>query len=394
MGLVLIYGDKHETIPIVQDVTNFEYEMTSTIKRLIADKLPKVGFLGNFNTPDLGQAMRNATTALARHYEVVPVNTLSGNEQIPDDIDVLCIVQPRTALDEWTKFCIDQYIMRGGKVGWFMNKVDADASSSTATGVKLDLDDLTRRYGFTVADNLVTDMNASMINVQSQQGFFVVRNLVRYPAFPEIRRFNPDNQIVKDLQTLALFFPSSIDTLRPATGNVTFEPLMFSSDKSKVQRGTFDINPMNRAEPTAFIDPPQLLGVAIEGTFGSYFEGKQVPRPADSSAAVPSLTIATASPESRMVVIGEGNFMQDQYMQGGGSNMILFLNAVDWLAQDSDLSTIRSREAAIRPLDPDISDQTRQTVKVANLLGPPLIILLFGAYRWSARRNRRKGVSL
>ncbi|MBU1919864.1 GldG family protein, partial [bacterium] len=69
MGLVLIYGDKHETIPIIQNVDNFEYEMTSTIKRLTAEKLPKIGFLGNFNTPDLGQEMRNATTALSRFYE-------------------------------------------------------------------------------------------------------------------------------------------------------------------------------------------------------------------------------------------------------------------------------------------------------------------------------------
>ncbi|MBU1637634.1 hypothetical protein KKC97_08225, partial [bacterium] len=167
-----------------------------------------------------------------------------------------------------------------------------------------------------------------------------------------------------------------------------------SSDKSKVQRNSYDINPMNRADASVFIDPPQMLGVSIEGTFGSFFEGKSVPAPADSNAMAPSINILTSSPETRMVVFGEGNFVQDQYMQGGSSNLILFLNSIDWLSQDSDLLTIRSREAAIRPLDPDISDQTKQTVKLANLLGPPVLILLFGAYRWSARRNRRKGVTL
>ena len=394
MGLVLIYGDKHETIPIIQNVANFEYEMTSTIKRLIAEKLPKIGFLGNFNTPDLGQDMRNVTTALSRHYEVVPVNTHAGNELIDDDIDVLCIVQPESALDEWTKFCIDQFIMRGGKVGWFMNKVNADASAGTATGNHLDIDDMTRKYGFTVANDLVTDAHASMINVQQQQGFFMVRNLVRYPAFPEIRDFNPESQIVKDLQAAAMFFPSSVDTLTPAGGNVTFKPLMHSSDKSKVQRNSYDINPMNRADAASFIDPPQMLAVSIEGTFGSYFEGKPVPAPFDSMATAPAVDILTASPETRMVVFGDGNFVQDQYLQGGSTNLILFLNSVDWLSQDSDLLAIRSREAAIRPLDPDITDQTKFNVKLANLIGPPILILLFGVYRWSARRNRRKGVSL
>jgi gliding-associated putative ABC transporter substrate-binding component GldG len=394
MGLVLIYGDKHETIPIVQDVTNFEYEMTTTIKRLVAEKLPKVGFLGNFNTPDLGQEMRNATTALSRHYEVVPVNTHIGNELIAHDIDVLCIVQPKDTLDEWTKFCIDQYIMNGGKVGWFINKVSADASAGAASGIRLGVDDLTRRYGFRVNDNLVTDMQASMINVQTQQGFFMVRNLVRYPAFPEIRHFDTENIIVKDLQAVSLFFPSSVDTMTPAAGSVSFTPLMYTSDKTAIQRGNFDINPMNRPTEEGFTQGPQILAAAMVGTFASFYEGKAAPMPFDSTAGLPGMQIMTLSPQTRMVVFGEGNFVQDQYIQGGGPGMIMFLNAVDWLAQDSDLATIRSREAAIRPLDPDISDQTRQTVKLANLLGPPLLLLLLGVFRWTARRNRRKGVTL
>ncbi len=74
--------------------------------------------------------------------------------------------------------------------------------------------------------------------------------------------------------------------------------------------------------------------------------------------------------------------------------MILFLNAVDWLGQDDDLIAIRSREAAIRPLKPDISDATKQTVRYANWFGPPMLVLLLGAFRWTAKRNRHKGVSV
>jgi ABC-type uncharacterized transport system involved in gliding motility auxiliary subunit len=94
-----------------------------------------------------------------------------------------------------------------------------------------------------------------------------------------------------------------------------------------------------------------------------------------------------------MVVVGDGNFIQGQFAQGG-SGGILFLNAVDWLSQDNDLMSIRSREAAIRPLKPDISDTTKQTVKYANMLVPPALVLLLGVFRWTAKRNRRKGVSL
>ena len=99
------------------------------------------------------------------------------------------------------------------------------------------------------------------------------------------------------------------------------------------------------------------------------------------------------SPPTRQVVIGDGNFVQGQFAQGG-PGMILFLNAIDWLGQDDDLIAIRSREAAIRPLKPDISDATKQTVRYANWFGPPILVLLLGAFRWTAKRNRRKGVAV
>lgn len=390
MGLVLIFGDKHETIPLIQNVDNFEYEMTSTIKRLVSDKLPKVGFLGGFGTPDLGQDMRNITSELSKRYQVVPVSTLSGNELIDKSLDVLCIIQPKEKLDDWTRFCIDQYIMSGGKVGWFINKVKADVQSSTASGLQLGIDDQTRRYGFTIGNNIVTDLQASMINVQQNQGFFTITNMVRYPCFPEVSKFNNDQPIVKDFRSINLFYPSSIDTLTPMGGKVTISPLFFSSDKTKIQQGRFDINPMTRATMEEFNGGSKLLGATFSGTFASAFEGKPVPHPTDSTASIPSLQVLTSSPETRMVVIGDGNFVQGQYAQGG-PNQVLFLNTIDWLSQDSDLITIRSREAAIRPLKPNISDSTKQTVKYANIMGPPILVLLVGLYRWSAKRNRRKG---
>jgi gliding-associated putative ABC transporter substrate-binding component GldG len=393
MGLVLIYGDKHETLPLIQNVDNFEYEMTSAIKRLVAEKLPRVGFLGGFATPDLGQDMRNITSELAKHYQVTPINLNAGSELIDKTLDVLCIVQPKEKLDDWTRFCIDQYIMEGGKVGWFINKVKADVQTSQASIIQLGIDEQTRRYGFTVANNLVTDLQASMINVQQNQGFFTITNMVRYPCFPEVTKFNNNQPIVKDFRSLNMFFPSSVDTLTPASGKVAISPLFFSSDKTKIQQGRFDINPMTRATMEEFTGGSKILGATFVGTFASAFEGKPVPHPTDSTASIPSVQVLTMSPETRMVVVGDGNFVQGQYAQGG-PNQVLFLNAVDWLSQDSDMITIRSREAAVRPLKPDISDGTKQTVKYANIVGPPILVLLLGLFRWTAKRNRRKGVIL
>jgi gliding-associated putative ABC transporter substrate-binding component GldG len=394
MGLVLIYGDKHETIPLVQDVQNFEYEMTSAIKRLVSPKLPKVGFLGGFDTPDMNQDLRMITQALSKHYEITPVNLQSGNNMIDPDIDVLLVIQPKAALDSWTKFCIDQFVMRGGKVGWFINKVKADVQTSQASPLQLGFDDLTRPYGFQVANNLVSDLNASMINVQQQQGQFMMTNVVRYPCFPHLTDMNRTNPMVKDLQELSLFYPSSVDTIPPSTGKISYIPLFQTSEYTKIQQGRYDINPMTQPRREDYAGGRKLLGLAVLGSFGSAWTGKPVPHPTDSTAMTPSTDIRTESPQTRMVVIGDGNFVQGQFAQSGGPNQILFLNAVDWLAQDNDLISIRSREAAIRPLKENISDGTKQTVKYVDMLLPPLLVLLLGLFRWTAKRSRQRGVAL
>ena len=155
--------------------------------------------------------------------------------------------------------------MHGGKVGWFLNKVKADVQTSAGRGrCSLNIDDLTRNYGFTVGNNLVTDAQAAAVNVQQQQGQMMMITQVQYPAFPRITDINRKLTMVKDLQELTLFYPSSIDTMPVARGSVSFVPLFSSSEYTKVQSGgRYDIQPpQGRPRREEFTGGKKLLGVA------------------------------------------------------------------------------------------------------------------------------------
>ncbi len=386
MGLVLIYQDKHETIPLVQDISNLEYDLTSTIKRLTADKIRKVGVLTGFGTPDYQQELRQMTALMEKNYEVVPVS-ISGNELIDPDIETLLIIGPKEAFDDWAKFVIDQYIMHGGKVAWLINKVKARLQESQALPNNLQLDDLMRHYGFVVSNNLVTDAQCGVVNIQQRQAFFTISNMVQYPPFPEVANFNKRSPIVKDLESMMLFFPSSIDTLTPSNKGIDCTPLFYSSKKTHVQQGRYEINPLSPMLKEGFNEGERLLAAAYSGSFESFFHGKPVPRPTDSMAVPPPVRTVEQSPQTRMVIVGDGNFAQDGYA-GNPANRVFFMNLVDWLTQDSDLMQIRGREAAIRPLR-EVSDATKQTVKIANIIGPPVLVILVGVGRWIFRRQRK-----
>ena len=71
MGLVFLYGDKQEKLPVVQNVANLEYEISSAIKKLTSKELKKVGFLTGHGEPELSALSRLSST-LKNNMKSVP----------------------------------------------------------------------------------------------------------------------------------------------------------------------------------------------------------------------------------------------------------------------------------------------------------------------------------
>jgi hypothetical protein len=39
----------------------------------------------------------------------------------------------------------------------------------------------------------------------------------------------------------------------------------------------------------------------------------------------------------------------------------------------------------------EVSDGTRQATKYANVFGPPILVVIFGLWRWQSRRRHKQG---
>ena len=92
---------------------------------------------------------------------------------------------------------------------------------------------------------------------------------------------------------------------------------------------------------------------------------------------------AEKSPDTRIVVVGDGDFMKDDFA-GSRSNLTFFINIIDYLADDAGLITIRSKNIAQPPLD-QISDGTKKLLKYGDLILPPLLVIGYGLLRWRRR---------
>ncbi|MFN0158288.1 MAG: hypothetical protein ACKVRP_09490, partial [Bacteroidota bacterium] len=96
--------------------------------------------------------------------------------------------------------------------------------------------------------------------------------------------------------------------------------------------------------------------------------------------------------ETRIILIGDGDFALDQYL-GNRDNLTIFANIMDYMVDDAGLITIRSKEVTSPPLD-QLSDGTKKLVKYGNLALPPVLVLLFGLFRWRMRKARKKAMEL
>jgi ABC-2 type transport system permease protein len=131
------------------------------------------------------------------------------------------------------------------------------------------------------------------------------------------------------------------------------------------------------------------LAVIVEGSFHSAFAGKPVPADTAAGSLPPSGTPLSMSPATRIVVVGDGDFLRDQY--GNRENLTFFANMVDYLVDDAGLITIRTKELATPPLD-QVSDGTKKAVKYANLIVPPALVLGYGLFRWRMRKARKRAL--
>lgn len=366
MGLAVEYGGEREVLPLIQDLSTLEYDITSAIRRLTRETTPAVGFLGGHGEAGLS-AMPTFVEELRRNYDVQSITVADGElSSIPD---VLLIVSPADTFATADLRAIDRYVVGGGRLGLMVNAVNADLQTGQAAPLDVGLSELLGAYGVRVGSDLVMDRRSSPITVQRRAGLFNIAQQVEYPFLPEATRFDPDNMMVNRLQVLRFFFASTVDSTAALPEALEYTPLVFSSDESQTQEGFFMIQPQFAAQLASqeLTGGPYALAAAVTGRFPSAFgEG-------------------AATDVSRLVLVGDGDVLNEEFTGRVPENIQFGLNMVDWLAQDDALLSIRAKSVEPRRLH-EVSGGTRGWVKYLNMFGPVVLVLGIAAIRWRRRR--------
>jgi len=389
-GLVLLYGDKQQVIPFIENIQNLEYDLTLSMKKLTTTSIPFIGFTMGNSEPDMAEGLTAAYQLLQEEYRVQFMD-LDNLRNIPQQLDALFVVAPKERLSAWELYLIDQFIMRGGKVCFLFNPFDVDISQAMVAPLDNGLNDLLNNYGIGVQENLVIDMQCNVIPIMRDMGTFKVQSIAQYPYFVNISSFNEDIPIVKDINSISMLFVSPIDTTFPLSAETERQILFTSSEMSGLRSIPVDISPEKKYAQTDFTLANIPLGAVLSGKFKSYYAGlERIPEYSgpDTLSNTPFPVRADSTMDSRIIVIGNGSFITDDFRRSN-AGFVLLMNIADWLTQDKGMISIRSRNVAPRTLEP-LSDGTKQFVKYLNMLAMPFIVIIFGLIRWQYKRSLKK----
>ncbi len=374
MGLVLEYRAQRQIIPVIEDLSNFEYDVASRIDRMINTRKKTVAVAQGNGEPSF-EDFQKAQLALSDRYNLLPVDL---RKPMPDSVSALILIQPTTAFSDSQVYNLDQFMMIRGRAAFLMSMVNATMQSQYAADLNLNLSKVFRSYGFDIRKDLVRDAQCASVSVMQREAGLTFQTEIPHPYIPIVNNLDKSFSVTQNLHQVILPFVSDIDTTFAHDLHLSVTPFAVSSQRSGTMTGFYDLDPNTQFTSAMFEEHNNLLGVAING------EIKTAIPDSDKSVSASRKTEGS----ERIIVIGNGNFVRDMFLSNP-ENLSLFLNIVDYLADDLGLISIRSKSFLPGPLKP-VSDINRATTKDIIVGLPPLIILGIGLIYWRRTIIRRK----
>lgn len=419
-GAIITYQEKETPINLLvnnpglsaevnlnNSIQSLEYEFIDAIRKITAKQRKKIAFiegqgeLDEFYTGDI-------TRSLNEYYEIDRV-TIKEYINILDPYDAVIIAGPTEEYTEKSKFIVDQYIMNGGKVLWFVESVKISMDSLSTGGATfalmndINLSDQLFKYGVRVNPNVIQDVQCAVIPVNTAitgtQPKFAPAPWLYFPLLVA-----PDNNpITKNLNMIKSEFPGVIDTVGN-NSDVKKKIILSSSHNSRVLNVPLLVSltqVSEKLDPLTFNQPNNPIAVILEGQFESVFKNRMI----NEYIVGQEFSFKEKSKFTRMIVVSDADIIKndvrqradgvfitplgyDRYTKQTYGNKEFVMNAVHYLVDESGILDIRSREFKLRLLDKSKIQEEKTKWQIINTVLPIVFILIFAVLLAYIRKRK------
>lgn len=392
-------------------INNLEYMLVSSLRRATADSRKRIAFLQGHGELEFKETQR--VRAMISPYFAVTDVTLNDSIEALDNVDGLIIARPQRKFSDKDLYIIDQFVMRGGRLMCFLDKLELNEDSLKRNGqthtvrYDLGLDNMLFDYGLKLQDNYVLDTKcAYKIAPYAESG--------RIQWFYHVLGTPTSHPMSKNVENVSLPYTSEVQFVNNKKG-VALTPVLTSSTNSTttglapmvnmMMPLNYGENPQLAANPNSAYNKKCLAGLA-EGNFESYFKNRIVGAFANNPDAG---FLQKSSKEGKVLLIGNGRWIANKYdsmpnPRGGYQyrpsqkyndlqldedmirmrmshffgNQEFFQNIADYMLGENSVLDIRSRQIDMHPMDKDKVSRDATFYKIINILLPIGIILVLG----------------
>ena len=330
-GLIVRRGTRTQQVR-----TPDEQDITSALLKISRDTSKTVYFLSGHNEPspvEYGGSNYGQVGALLQdnNYQIETLN-LAITGTVPSDAGIVVVAGLKTPLLREEQERLRAYLQGGGKA---LILVDP--------GQETGINEVLSPWQVRIENLLVVDLQ---------------RSLSGDPITPLIDRYQ-FSQITKDLPMIALPLACPIVYTGDDETGVPFIPLAMTSEKSWAD------TTMEQGQDLGYDQDTDIAGpLTLMATIESQVEGSEE--------------------KTRLVLVGDSDFLVDDVLSQIPNGQFFFLNAVNWLAEDESLIAIGPKNNVPRNIR--LTTIQEGVVCFGSLILIPAVIVIAGILVWLKRR--------
>lgn len=388
-----------------------EYKFADAIHKLTRKSVPIVAYTIGNGQP-LNPTVNDLFNTLRNNYRL-GVLDLKNSYIDADSVKALLIVKPSTAFSDLEKLKIDQYIMQGGNVLWFIDKVYAEfdsllrsQSDFVAFDKNLNLEDQLFRYGVRINTDLVQDLKcARQPLVVGNVGNQPQVQRIPFPYYPLLAAPPYQSHVVtKNTGDVLSVFPGSIDTVKAA--GVTKTVLLSTDTNSRTLSTPAIVSLQSIKSEDDFQQFRRSyipVAVLLEGNFTSLYRNRLTQALSDSLRHHHNKPFADASVKpGKQIIVSDADIVTNVVSGTDGplpmgvqlfenyqfANKEFFMNCMDYLVSDRNILVSRNKEFTLRLLDRELVREKKRLIQFANLALPVLLVIVFAAIYFALRKRK------
>lgn len=352
--IVASYKDRTQRIS-----TSEEQDITNALIKLVSGREMKIYFTQGHGERDTTSSDRAGYAALGAalgrdNFSVAPL-VLAQQKEVPDDASVLVAAGPKTDFLQPEIDAIKRYVARGGKVMVLVDPPEPGAGEQTNLRAFL------QEWSLELGNDIVVDASGMGQLFGGDASVPVVAN---YPTHPITDNFG-----------VMTAFPLSRSIRVAEGGTRSAQPLLQTSPQSWAET---DLKSLESGKVEFNAEGGDRQGPIVLGAAASAPATEAPPPPLAGNASPDA-----PKPESRVLAIGDSDFAAN-YVLGIQGNQDLFLNSINWLAQQENLIAIRPRDAQDRRIT--LTADQQQRIFLLSIFVFPGLIFAGGIYSWWKRR--------